>query len=134
MKCSRIGFKWKINSLIIVTILCLQVSCSQKSKIEDTFINSKTDYWKYKDNCGSHGIYFKFYKDGTFDKFNRYLDGFALFNNDGDLVSGPRNWFLYNDSILAWGDAKYKVEFYSNDKIILSYNKGNCRITLSKTN
>ena len=134
MKYSKFNFKWIYNSLIILVIICIQVSCSQKSKIENTFMNSKTDFWKYEDNCGSHGIYFKFYKNGTYDKFNKYLDGFALFNNDGDLLSAARHWSIDNDSTLAWDNANYKIQFYSNNKIILNYDNGNCKITLSKVN
>jgi hypothetical protein len=117
-----------MNKLVILLALGLLFSCNKKSKLENIFIGGKKDYWNYKDNCqkeGSKGIYFKFNKKGDYDKYlSKPINegnGFDLFNNDGDLMSDPRNWSIKNDSTFVWDGEDYKIERYTKDNIILSY-------------
>ena len=118
---------------LIIIVVFLQISCSKEAKIENVFTTSKNEYWKYKNSCGSHGIYFRFNEDRTYDKYNKYInDGFELFNDDGDLISGSRTWSIKNDSIFIWNKAEYKIKSYSSSKIILIYDDGKCQVTLLK--
>ena len=110
-----------MNKILILAFFLL-ISCSKKREIENIFLCNKNEYWKYSDDCQSHGIYFRFHKKGDYDKYNRDIfNGFELFNNDGDLVSRKRTWSIKNDSIFVWHKAKYNIESYTEQKIILSY-------------
>ncbi len=111
-----------MNKLIISILLISFFSCNKKSEIENIFISKQNEYWDYINDCQSHGIYFRFHKKGDYDKYNRDIfNGFELFNNDGDLVSRKRTWSIKNDSIFVWHEAEYKIESYTEQKIILSY-------------
>jgi len=130
--------KLKIK-LLLSLLLVISFSCDKKYEIKTTFETKKNEYWKYKDACdGGRGLFFKFYKDGSYDKYNRFIDdGFELFNNDGDLIGGKRTWSIKNDSVFVWDNEKYNIEKYGKQEIILSYyhykekNK-KCIITLNK--
>ncbi len=124
----------RVVSLALFLILsCLSISCSKKNQIERIFISSKSEYWRYSDKCGTHGIYFKFHKNGTYDKYNRFIDdGFTLFNDDGDIKSGPRNWSISNDSTFIWDKFEYKIKQCQPNSIVLTYKNGKCEITLLK--
>ncbi|MEO8240630.1 MAG: hypothetical protein ABI576_21175 [Flavobacterium sp.] len=92
--------------------------------METILIAKEGEYWSYKNNCGSHGIEFHFNKDGSYDKYNNFIDrGFVLFNNDGDLISDPkeRTWSIVNDSVLRWKTSDYKIVTFTDKKIVLSY-------------
>lgn len=126
------------SKLLILLLLILNLSCSKKNDIEKIFISKQNEYWQYEDDCQSHGIYFRFNKKGDYDKYNKYTnDGFELFNNDGDLISGSRSWSIKNDSIFVWNNENYKIKSCNDKKIILTYyhykekNK-KCRITFTK--
>ena len=110
------------TKLVIGSLLILLFSCSKKSEIENIFISNQDEYWDYKDDCEGHGVYFRFNEKGDYDKYNRYIkDGFTLFNNDGDVISGPRSWSIKNDSTFVWNNEDYKIEVCTKDSIILSY-------------
>ncbi|WP_281322569.1 hypothetical protein [Flavobacterium aestivum] len=123
---------------MILLLLVLSFSCSKKNELENIFISKQNEYWCYKDDCQGLGVYFRFNKKGDYDKYNRDIfDGFELFNNDGDLISGPRSWSIKNDSTFVWNGEDYKIESCNTKKIILSYyhykekNK-KCRVTFNK--
>lgn len=130
--------KKSMNKLVIVLLLILTFSCSKKSKLENIFISKQNEYWDYKDDCQSHGVYFRFNKKGDYDKYNRDIfDGFELFNNDGDLISGPRSWSIKNDSTFVWNKEDYKIEVCTKDSIILTYfhfkdKDRKCKVTFKK--
>lgn len=130
--------KKSTSKLLIILLLVLSFSCSKKSEIEEIFISEQNEYWSYNDDCQSHGVYFRFNKKGDYDKYNRFInDGFELFNNDGDLKSGPRSWSVKNDSTFIWNEAKYRIESCNNQKIILMYYNSKdknkkCRVTFKK--
>lgn len=127
-----------IIKLVLVSLLVLFFSCSKKREIESIFITQKNEYWNYKDCDGGHSLYFKFNEKGDYDKYNRYIkDGFTLFNNDGDLISGPRSWSIKSDSTFVWDKGLYKIEVCTKDSIVLSYNRNyenykKCKITFKK--
>jgi hypothetical protein len=110
---------------ILILVFFLLASCSKKNELENIFTCDKNEYWSYKNNCGSYGIYFKFNSDGSHDKYlSKPIDegkGFDLFNNDGDVISGPRTWSIKNDSIFVWDKGVYKIESYNENIIILTY-------------
>ncbi len=123
---------------ICVIFFFLLFSCNKKAEKETILIAKEGEYWSYKNNCGSHGIEFHFNKDGSYDKYNNFIDrGFVLFNNDGDLISDPkeRTWSIVNDSVFQWDEATYKVVSFTDKKIVLSYlDKQNvlCNVILTK--
>ena len=126
---------------LIVTVftlfsLTIFTSCNRENSIAEIFIAEENEYWKYRDNCQSHGIYFKFNQAGDYDKYlNDISDGFSLFNDDGDLLSGPRSWTIKNDSTFVWDGNECYIELLSNEKIILYYTgqeNQDCRIFLLK--
>jgi hypothetical protein len=110
---------------ILILVFFLLASCSKKNELENIFTCDKNEYWSYKNNCGSFGIYFKFNSDGSHDKYlSKPIDegkGFDLFNNDGDVISGPRTWSIKNDSIFVWDKGVYKIESCNENIIILTY-------------
>ena len=112
------------------------MSCNRENSIAQIFIAKENEYWNYRDNCHSHGIYFKFNKNGDYDKYlNHISDGFSLFNDDGDLLSGLRSWSIKNDSTFVWDGNECHIELLSNEKIILYYavqENQDCRIFLLK--
>ena len=126
---------------ILILAFFLLISCSKKREIENIFLCNKNEYWKYSDDCQSHGIYFRFHKKGDYDKYlSKPINdgkGFDLFNNDGDVKSGPRSWSIKNDTSLVWDKGNYKIESSNQQKIILTYfhykekNK-KCTVTLEK--
>jgi len=126
------------TKLVTGSLLIFLFSCSKKSEIENIFITQKNEYWNYKDCDGNHSLYFKFNKDGSHDKYNRYIkEGFTLFNNDGDVISGPRSWSIKNDSTFVWDKGVYKIEVCAKDSIVLSYirnyeNNKKCKVTFKK--
>jgi hypothetical protein len=129
------------NKLTYFIILILFFSCSKKREIENIFITKKNEYWNYKDCDGGHSLYFKFNKNGSYDKYlsNPINEGkgFDLFNNDGDLLSGPRSWIIKNDSTFVWDKGVYRIEVCVKDSIVLSYNRNyennkKCKITFRK--
>jgi hypothetical protein len=127
-----------MNKLLVFLGFALFFSCNKKSDMKEVFITNKSEYWKYNDDCQSHGVYFKFNEKGSYDKYNRCIDdGFELFNNDGDLLSSSRTWSIKNDSIFLWDNEEYKIEKYNTQQIKLSYHHykekdKKCIITLSK--
>lgn len=129
-----------MNKILTLAFFSL-ISCSKNREIENIFICNKNEYWSYKNNCGSYGIYFKFNEDKSLDKYlskpTKEGKGFDLFNNDGDLKSAPRSWSVKNDSIFVWDKSEYKIQSYNENTIILTYyhfkekNK-KCAVTLKK--
>lgn len=129
------------TKILILLLFVLLFSCCRKSELEDVFIGNKKDYWNYKDDCQSYGIYFKFNKKGDYDKYLskpiKEGKGFDLFNNDGDAIGGPRSWSIKNDSTFVWNNEDYKIESCTNQKIVLAYyhykeKSRRCIITLKK--
>lgn len=108
------------NKYVFLISFFILISCNQQNEIERTLTCSKNEYWSYKDNLGVYGIYFQFHADGTYDKYNRYPDGFALFNNDTDVISVERNWHIQGDTLLKWDSMTYKIEKTSRSQIVLS--------------
>lgn len=109
------------TKIAIFFLLCL-VSCSKEKEIDSIFITNKNEYWEYKNyHLKIHGIFFQFHKDGSYDKYLASNEGFDLFNNDGDVVSGPRTWSIKKDSIFIWNDDESKIEKITPEEIILSY-------------
>ncbi|UUC46706.1 hypothetical protein [Flavobacterium cerinum] len=71
-----------------------------------------------------HGIYYKFNKDGTYDKYSLGNDGkLSLFNNDGDLIDDYRPWKITKDSILLWRHHRGDVVLINDNVIIVRYGK-----------
>lgn len=129
----------KIN--IIFCIFLLLASCTKKEQIKNIVVSKENEYWSYKDDCESHGIYFKFHSNGSYDKYmSNPIDeqpGFHIFNNDGDLLSDTRTWSLKNDSTFIWDKATLKILKCNKDSILLKYNafkdkNKECIITLLK--
>jgi hypothetical protein len=112
-----------MNKIIILLLILLCISCSTKTKTELLFIADKNAYWQCKNYCYPEGggTYFQFKEIGTYDVYLRTEVGFGLFNNDGDLQSGPRTWSIKNDLVLLWDRGTYKIEKITNKQIILSY-------------
>lgn len=130
-----------MNKIVFTVIVCFLLSCNRKSEIENVFISKQNEYWDYEDNCQSHGVYFRFNKKGDYDKYlSKPLNegkGFDLFNNDGDVISGPRTWSIKNDSTFVWNNEDYKIEVCTKDSIILSYHHykekdKKCKVTFKK--
>ena len=125
-------------SFTVLTIcsLIIFMSCNRENSIAQIFIAKENEYWKYKDNCQSDGIYFKFNAAGDYDNYlNHISDGFSLFNDEGDLLSGSRSWSIKNDSTFVWDGNECYIELLSNEKIILYYagqENQDCRIFLLK--
>lgn len=121
-----------VNKLSILLLITLS-SCNS-NKLELMLISNEDKYWHYENTCGSHGVYFKFKNDGTYDNYNKYLDNsFVLFNNDGDLIGGERKWFSNSSATLNIDGSEYKVEDFDENKIILSYvddGKRICKVIL----
>jgi len=109
--------------LVILFFVTICISCSKKSEIESIFIANKNEYWKYNDYCqDTRGIYFQFKNNSSHDKFVLYSkEGFHLFNDDGDLLSGPRTWSIKNDSTFIFDEEEYKIEKITEKEILLSY-------------
>ena len=120
--------KWYCVFLFTVLISC------NDNKLEKVLVSTSDKYWHYENTCGSHGVYFKFKEDGTYDKYNKYLDhSFTLFNNDGDLIGGERKWFSNSSYYLNLNGSEYKVEEFDDNKIVLSYvdnEKKICKVIL----
>ncbi len=127
-----------MTKIKILILLLLCISCSKKSEIESLFIANKNEYWGYKNYCNNNkGVYFQFRENWIYDKYIRTYNGFGLFNNDGDLLSGPRTWSIKNDSVFLLDKGSYKIEKITNREILLSYYhnriKGKkCFVKLSK--
>ena len=128
-----------MNKIKIIILLMLCTSCNKKSEIKSVFLANKNDYWQCKDYCypTSGSTYFQFKENGIYDRYLRSYVGFDLFNNDGDLESGPRPWSIKNDSTFVMGKGIYKIEKITNKEIILSYyhfkiKEKKCFIRLSK--
>jgi len=127
-----------MNKITVMLLLILAVSCSDKNETESIFITNKNEYWQYDNYCNNTCcIYFQFHENGSHDKYLRSYVGFDLFNNDGDLESGPRTWSIKTDSIFVWDKEEYKIEKISNKEILLSYyhykiNGKKCYVRLSK--
>lgn len=130
-----------MNKIVIILSFSIMFSCNKKNELKTIFIAKQNEYWQYKDDCGSSHVYFKFNKKKDYDKYlSKPINegkGFDLFNNDGDLISGPRSWSIKNDSTFVWDKGDYKIEKCNTKQIILSYyhykekNK-KCKITLNK--
>ncbi len=127
-----------MSKSIFLFIICLFFSCNKEREIQNIFICKQGEYWDYVNDCQSHGVYFRFNQKGDYDKYNRdIIDGFELFNNDGDLLSEPRSWSIKNDSTFVWNNEDYKIETYTNDSIVLYYYEDEtmnkkCKITFRK--
>lgn len=131
-----------MSRLTFLLIILGVLSCQNDNQIFNTFICKHGEYWKYYDDCrGGGGLYFKFYDNGTYDKFMikpfKEGAGFDLFNNDGDLKSEGRSWNVKNDSILIWSNEDYHLESYSKELIVFSYShkiskSGKCRVFFKK--
>ena len=135
------NMKKLMNKLVFFLIICLLLSCGRKSDIENIFTSKQNEYWNYKDCDGDQSLYFKFNKKGDYDKYlSKPLNegkGFDLFNNDGDLISGPRSWSIKNDTTFVWDNGVYKIEVCTKDSIILTYyrnyeNNKKCKVTFKK--
>lgn len=113
---------FKIEPIVFLLIF-LCCSSSKKNEIKSIFIANSKEYWKYNDYClDTRGIYFQFKNNGSHDKYILYSDeGFHLFNDDGDLLSGPRTWSIKNDSTFVFDEEEYKIEKIKNNEILLSY-------------
>ncbi|WP_188221702.1 hypothetical protein [Flavobacterium pokkalii] len=111
-----------MKKLILFITILLCIAC-KKSSIEKKIIANNNEYWEfynYEYNQGA--IYFQFKENGSHDKYLQYInEGFKLFNNDGDIISGYRTWSIKNDSTFVWDDEEYKIEKISDNEIILSY-------------
>jgi len=128
-----------MNNLLSFFVAILFFSCNSKDSLEQIFITAPNEFWRYEDSCQSHGVYFKFYKDGHYDKYiskpTGEGKGFQLFNNDGDLISDVRTWNVKNDSVFTWEGANYDVEKGNKQQIILHYKDGkknDCSIIFTK--
>ncbi|HEX8577021.1 MAG TPA: hypothetical protein VF677_12075 [Flavobacterium sp.] len=123
----------KLITKLSILLFIILSSCNN-NKLESILISDKDKYWHYQNTCGSHGVYFKFKNNGTYDKYNKYLDNsFVLFNNDGDLIGGERKWFSKSSSSLNLNGSEYEVESFDDNKIILSYiddEKKICKVIL----
>ncbi len=106
------------KTLYIFIIVITFLSCSKTNSIEDTFVTGQNEYWTYYSQGQSGYMYFKFHKDKTYDKYERDL---SLFNNDGDLISGNRNWSVSKDSIFTWGAHKYDLISCNEKAIVIMY-------------
>lgn len=131
--------KQSMNKIKIIILLLLCISCSKKDEIESVFIANNNEYWQFKNYCYavSGSTYFQFKDNGTYDVYLRSYVGFDLFNDDGDLKSGPRLWSIKNDSTFVLNKGIYKIEKITNKEIILSYyhykiKDRKCFIRLSK--
>ncbi|MEE1897964.1 hypothetical protein V1389_06440 [Flavobacterium rakeshii] len=127
--------KKKINKFILVLFYIILVGCSGKTK-EDYLINGKDDYWEEYDEIqsGKMGqIYYKFYSNGTYDRYRTNLNNeYILFNDDGDLLSERRTWSVSEDSILKWGEHRLDIVDYNDNTIILYLNRQRRYIFLFK--
>jgi hypothetical protein len=113
----------KKNKLIILFFVILCISCSKKSKIEDTFITSENYYWQYNNEChpitGLGAVNFKFDDNGLSHQFSLGADrGYVLV--EGESLA-PKTWLIKNDSILSWGNLDYKINHIDRRIIILEY-------------
>jgi len=129
--------KKSMNRKLILIAIVVLLSCGKERELENTFVTKKSEYWQYNDDCAKSRVYFRFNKNGSYDKYLKSYTGFDLFNNDGDLLSGSRTWSLKNDSIFVWDNEEYRIEKYGTQQIRLSYyhyKKKNkkCSITLNK--
>ena len=111
-----------MKKIILFIALLLCVAC-KKSNIEKKIIANNNEYWEYYNYEHNQGaIYFQFKENGSYDKYLQFInEGFKLFNNDGDVISGYRTWSIKNDSTFVWDDDEYKIEKISENEIILSY-------------
>lgn len=98
-----------------------EIGGSNDSDMRDVFIN-ENDYWACYDEASSgfHGIYFKFNDDGTSDRYGRDQ---KVFTGEGDVIIGPEQWSVGNDSILRWGNLDYHI-ITCNKSVIVLYAKG----------
>lgn len=128
----------KMNKFLFLFALFLFLSCSKKRENENFFITKNNEYWDYDDTCQNRNIYFRFNKNGSWNRYNKDIfDGFEIFNRDGDLLSTQRTWSIKNDSIFVWDNEEYKIETCTKDSIILTYyhyedKNRKCKVTLKK--
>ena len=126
-----------MNKIILLLFMILCVSCNKENDIESIFITNKNEYWEFHNYCYDSNTYFQLKENGSFDAYLISDAGFDIFNNDGDLKSGPRSWSIKNDSIFVLNKGIYKIEKVTNKEILLSYcnyelKSKKCFIKLSK--
>lgn len=127
-----------MKKVIIILLLILSISCSNKKEIESILVCDKNEYWECIDYCYNSRTYFQFKDNGTIDAYLLYTkEGFRLFNNDGDLINDPGTWSIKNDSTFIWNKEVYKIEKLAKNEILLSYyhyeiKDKKCYIRLSK--
>ncbi|MBY8963103.1 hypothetical protein KJK34_10100 [Flavobacterium sp. D11R37] len=101
----------------------LLVSCD--TSLKQTLLNQEdSEYWCFYDSLeGYYGIYFKFKKDGLYDRYYIDEDGkVELRNKDGDLYYN-REWNLRdNDSVMVLNYNVMDVVSYNENVIVLSNN------------
>jgi hypothetical protein len=89
-----------------------------ENSIGKTFVTADDEYWAYYTKfreAGFDDIYYKFNKNGTYDRYLRNdRDEFILSNNEKN-----RSWHAEKDSIMTWYQKKEDVELYNKDVIIL---------------
>lgn len=128
--------KNKIGKLLIV--LLFYISCNEKKNLSNCIITRENEYWRWEDSCQqSSSVYFTFDKDGSFNKYLKYLKGdFILYNKDADVQEEDQTWSVKNDTTFVWKHQEYKIINYSPNEINLNYNhyktKNICNIKLIK--
>lgn len=95
--------------------------------MDSCIVNGVNDYWLVYDEAEPGylgGAYYKFYSNGTYDRYRTNLNNeYILFNDDGDLLSERRTWSVSEDSILKWGEHSLDIIDYNDNTFILYLNR-----------
>jgi hypothetical protein len=89
-----------------------------ENSIGKTFVTADDEYWAYYTKSTEPGfddVYYKFNKNGTYDRYLRNdKDEFILSNNEKN-----RFWHAEKDSIITWHQKKEDVDMHNEDFILL---------------
>jgi hypothetical protein len=111
----------KIYIILNLVVISL-VGCSKSDSLEKKFFNNSEDCWVEYSQSQPDYAFWRFNKDHSSDNLERDEKGnLETFNIDGDLVIGPKKWYISSDSILSWGMHKYDVVNANEKVIILMY-------------
>ena len=93
-----------------------------KHNLNAIFVNKSQECWVVYNQLQSNYVFYRFNNDKTSDNLQRDENGdLKEFNVEGDLIIGPEEWNVTNDSILTWGAHKYDVINANENAIVLMY-------------
>jgi len=130
--------KLNIKRLIIRTFFSLSIglfiACKADKNLADNIYCNSDEYWEvYTPAEGFRGVYFRFYKDFSSDRFKVVDNKMVLNESDGDLIYEREKWLLSSDSIMNWGMHKYDLVKLDKTTMVL-YHPNDIYLVLLKVN